>query len=426
MRLPAPPRAVRYGRGRAFPWIAACLVSGLMSASALAQGVSQKGFVETTVIWYPQPSSSETAGVINEYLARYEVSVKPEPWLRLTGSLDLRADTLMQTEYAWSLDWFDRRIKRSALGSRRLDITISRGPITLEVGKQNVRWGKTDILTPTDRFAPRDMLSVFDTDFLGVTAARFTAGLQANTLDVVWVPVFTPSRVPLLDHRWAVMPPDAAGVTIRDAGARYPHGSQTGARWNHVGEGYEFSVSAFRGFNTLPRFDAQVNFLESSVDLTRVYPRIWMAGADGAVPLSMLTLKGEAAYFGSVDKSTDDYVQFVIQLERQAGEWFFVGGYAGEVVTKRRTLDVPAFDRGLTRTVLGRAGYTIDTNRSLAFDGAIRQDGRGSWTRVEYSQASGQHVRVTARLTWIRGRDSDFIGQFHRNSHATVTVRYSF
>ena len=405
---------------------ACCLIGFLASANALAQGISQKGFVETTVIWYPQPSTRETAGVINEYLGRYEISGKPRPWLRLTGSIDVRADSFMQTDYRWSLDWFDRGIPRSVLGSRRLDATISRGPLTLQIGKQNVRWGKTDILTPTDRFAPRDMLSVFDTDYLGVTAARFTAGLQANTLDIVWVPVFTPSRLPLLDHRWAVMPPEARGVTIRDAGARYPRGSQAGARWNHVGEGYEFSLSAYRGFNTLPRFDAQINFLRSSVDITRVYPRIWTAGADAAMSLSMLTLKAEAAYFGSPDRNVDEYIQYVIQLERQAGEWFFVGGYAGEVVTTRRSADTLAPDRGLTRAFLGRAGYTIDTNRSLAFDGAVRQNGRGTWTRAEYSQASGQHVRVTARLTWINGRDSDFIGQFHRNSHATVTFRYSF
>ena len=41
--------------------------------------------------------------------------------------------------------------------------------MTAEFGRQIIRWGKTDILTPTDRFAPRDYLSsVVDSDFLGV------------------------------------------------------------------------------------------------------------------------------------------------------------------------------------------------------------------------------------------------------------------
>ncbi len=331
--------------------LAALVLFAAAASPALAQRVSVKGFLETTVIGFPQPSPKETAGVINEYLGRYEITVRAAPWLRLAGSLEARADSFMQTDYAWTLDWFDRKLRRSALGMRRFDATVSKGPLTLQIGKQNVRWGKTDILTPTDRFAPRDMLGVFDTDFQGVTAARLTVGLQTNILDIVWVPVFTPSRLPLLDHRWAVTPESARGVAIRDLGARYPHGSQLGARWNHVGEGYEFSVSGFSGFNTLPRLDAQINFLESGIDLTRVYPRIWMAGADAAVPLSMLTLKGEAAFFGSSDQRTDQYVQYVVQLERQSGEWFFVGGYAGEIVTTSRTSDRFAPERGLDQLV---------------------------------------------------------------------------
>ena len=32
----------------------------------------------------------------------------------------------------------------------------------------------------------------------------------------------------------------------------------------------------------------------------------------------------------------------------------------------------------------------------------------------------------TAGFALIRGRESDFLGQYHRNSHAIVSVRYSF
>ena len=73
-------------------------------------------------------------------------------------------------------------------------------------GKQPVRWGKTDILVPTDRFAPRDYLEVTDNDFLGVTGARVLYEKSGNTVDVVWLPRFTPSRLPLLGTRWAPVP----------------------------------------------------------------------------------------------------------------------------------------------------------------------------------------------------------------------------
>ena len=95
-------------------------------------------------------------------------------------------------------------------------------------------------------------------------------------------------------------------------------------------------------------------------------------------------------------------------------------------MTQRRAVLTFAPDRGLTRSLIGRAAYTIDPNRSLAFEGAVRQNGDGAYTKVEYSQARGQHWRATISGTLIRGEASDFLGQYRRNSHAAVSVRYSF
>ena len=103
-----------------------------------------------------------------------------------------------------------------------------------------------------------------------------------------------------------------------------------------------------------------------------------------------------------------------------------VGGYAGEAVTSRRALSTFAPDRGTTRSLVGRASYTIDPNRSVAFEGAVRQSGRGAYGKAEYSQARGQHWRATVTGTLIRGEPDDFLGQYRRNSHLVLSLRYSF
>jgi hypothetical protein len=425
------------------------------SSPAFAQSVSQKGFLDLRGFAYPQTTANDDTRLVGEALLRYEASAKPAPWLRVAGALDARADTHDQT--AWDgVDWSDRGARRPGFGVRRFDVTLSRGPLTLQVGKQIVRWGKTDILIPTDRFAPRDFLSVFDDELLGVTAARLTAALASDTIDAV-VARFTPSRIPLLDQRWAGLTAEMAAVALIDDGSVYPNGVEAGARWSHVGRAFEFSLSGFRGHNNLPLIEAaRVSASQGAVTdpsaaaataagsrpcapmagvvcpplppvpIVRVYPAMWMAGADAAIPLSHVTIKGEAAFFGSSDLRADEYWLYVIQVERQKGEWLFVGGYAGEVVTTQRVQASFAPDRGLTRSFLGRASYTIDTNRSVAFEGAVRQNGDGSWLRAEYSQASGQHLRVTARATWIRGDPTDFFGRYRRNSHVMLTVRYSY
>jgi hypothetical protein len=158
----------------------------------------------------------------------------------------------------------------------------------------------------------------------------------------------------------------------------------------------------------------------------RYYARMRMYGGDVAVPLRWFTVKGEGAWFQSSTKTADEYALYVIQLERMSGEWTFVGGYAGEAVTKRRVVADFAPDRGLAKTFLGRASYNIDANRSVAFEAAARQTGTGMYGKFEYTQAIGAHLRATMAATLVRGKEDDFLGQYRRNSNVQLILRYSF
>src|SRR4029079_15163506 len=130
------------------------------------------------------------------------VFFKPAPWLQFAGGLDVRANSHDQVEDSWRVDFTDRTVLRPRVAIRRLSATLSHGPLTVDAGKQFIRWGKTDIVTPTDRFATRDFLNVGDNDFLAVTGVRGVAQLGAYAYVAVWVPYLTPSRVPLLNQRW--------------------------------------------------------------------------------------------------------------------------------------------------------------------------------------------------------------------------------
>jgi hypothetical protein len=395
----------------------------LLAASAFAQGFSHRGFLETVGVVYPQVAPNDGGRAVGESLLRYEAFYNAGRGLRLAGGIDARTDTHRQVEREWGLSWQDRNTARPAFAVRRLSAVYTRGKLTFEAGKQFVRWGKADILVPTDRFAPRDFLNVLNNDFLPVTAARLTYGTQSDSIDMVWSPRFTPSRVPLLRQRWAVVP---AGVPVRELAPDIPGGPHFGARWNHIGAAAEYSLSFYNGYNHLPLFRAAAGGPPLRVDLQRFYPQLRMYGGDVAVPLRALTVKAEAAYFTSSTPESDEYVLYVVQLERQAGEWFFVGGYAGQKITLRRSpLDFSP-ERGFTRAVIARAGYTIDTNRSVAFETVVRQNGKGTWAKLEYSQAWGQHWRATASFALIRGSESDFLGQYRRNSHGLLAIRYSF
>lgn len=398
----------------------------LISQVTLAQNFDQRGFIENDTYLYPQSAPNDDGHLVDELLIRYEASYQINSWLRIYGAVDLEADSHRDVARDWTLDWNGRTIDRAPFTARRYSALIHKGKITAEFGRQFIRWGKTDILNPTDVFAPKDYITdVIAPDFMGVLAARMTIeASSSDSVDLVWQPFFTPSRTPLLDQRWSVIPQQAGGIGIEDQGARYPGGSEFGARWNHIGSGYEFALSAFDGHNNLPLFSSIFDPATNSVALQRYYPELRLAGADAAVPLTWFTVKGEAAYFSSPTPDTDQYALYVLQLERQVKEWSFVGGYAGEVLTKAGNPLEFQPEEGFARSFVGRAAWTIDPRRSLAISAAVRAG--GSFTRFEYSQTYGQHWRATAGLAWIRGDMNDFIGEFHRNSYASLAVRYSF
>jgi hypothetical protein len=403
------------------------MAAGTLAALLLAQNFTQRGFLETRGLVYQQDAPNDSANFVGDALLRWEGEYKATPWLTFSGSFDGRIDTHHQVARTWPVEWDGRTVQRPALSARQLNATLHRGKWAATIGRQFIRWGKTDILNPTDRFAPKDYLSsVVDSDFLGVNAGRVTYESGANSIDVVWQMRFTPSRTPLLLQRWTVPPPQAAGFGLKDGGAVYPGGSQYGVRWNHLARGYEYSFSFFDGNQTLPTFaTTPVPAPQPTITLTRLYPQLRMYGADAAVPLTWFTVKSEAAYLTSTTPGAQEYLLYVVQVERLVKEWTFVGGYAGSYTTREPATPLQfAPDRGFAKSFVGHAGLTIDANRSLAVDTAIRAD--GSFLKFEYVHARGQHWRGVAGGAWIRGSMNDFLGQYNRNSYLSLAIRYSF
>jgi hypothetical protein len=403
------------------------LVLLAVAAPATAQDLTYRGFGEVQSAVYPQTTPQDDDRVSVEGRLRFEPAYRPVSWLMLEGSVDARVDTLELVEREWRFDVRDRRLQRPALSLRHAGARLRRGTLTLDLGKQFIRWGKTDILNPTDRFAPRDFLEVTDDEFLAVAGARAQYERGAHLIDVAWVPYFTPSRIPIAGRRWAAALPQTVGNTlVVDRGPTYPERSQYGARWNLRETGYDLSLSYFDGFNHLPHFETQPVPGQPFVALQKIYAPLRVVGGDAAVPLRWFTVKGEAAWLSTSSATADDVVVYVVQVERQSGELSLVGGYAGEIVTESRSRFDFAPDRGLARAFLGRAGYTLGPTRDIAVEVAVRQNLDGFWLKGQFSEAVASHWRWTIAAAAIGGDPADFIGQYRRNSHLLATLRYSF
>jgi hypothetical protein len=399
----------------------------LSSRPAGAQVATAPGFIELRGLAFPRTTVYDTERGVADFLWRQEGLLRPSSWLQLAAGIDLRANSHDQVEDVWRIDWEDRDLRPARISVRRLAATINAGRLTLDVGKQFVRWARADVLNPIDRFAPRDFLNVIDAPFLPVIAARATLQLGPETFEAVWSPQVTPSRMPLLTQRWTVLPPLPPGTSVVDAGARFPAQGQAGGRWRHTGGRFETGLSYFDGYNHLPGIDVRaLGDRGATFALTRIFPRIRTYGADVAIPTGWLTFKGEAAYFVSPRNDFAEYGLYVAEIERQIGEWLFVAGYAGEILTSaERPL---AFDpeRSLARSLILRASYTVDPRRSLTAEVVARQNGDGYYLKGDYSQAIGNFWRLTLSQILLAGERNDFLGQFDRNSHFSAGLRLSF
>ena len=217
-------------------------------------------------------------------------------WLTLAGSIDARIDTIGQVEREWRFDVRDRGLQRPAFSLRDARATVRRGTLAVDLGKQFIRWGKADILNPTDRFAPRDFLEVTDDEFLAVIGARGQYERGAHSVDVVWVPTFTPSRTPLIGGRWAPLQPQTFGTTgFLDLGPCFRSARSTALAGMCSVQVLRRPLSYFDGFNHLPQFTAIPLSGRPLVALQRTYAPLRMGGADAAVPLRWFTVKGEIA-----------------------------------------------------------------------------------------------------------------------------------
>jgi AraC family transcriptional regulator of adaptative response/methylated-DNA-[protein]-cysteine methyltransferase len=186
-----------------------------------------------------------------------------------------------------------------------------------------------------------------------------------------------------VNQRW-VVPPPGPPVPITELDGTFPDRTQAGIRFSHAGSRVEYAFAFFDGFNHLPNIEL-IPTLLPGVTIRPAYPSLRSFGGDAAVPTPWFTIKVESAYFTSTTPRSDEYVLYVVQLERQAGEWSFVGGYAGQHVTQNRALLTFAPDRGLTEGL--RSEYPA---ARIALD----RSGLSRWTRAVLARLKGRQPRV--------------------------------
>ena len=329
----------------------------------------------------------------------------------------------------------------------------------IRAGKQIIVWGRADEINPTDVITPKNFLLLMPEGQpgyrFGTTALKLDAFLPwAVRATGVWVPVFTPSVIPL------DVPP---GVEIEERlpAIRLDEGS-AGVKLDRSGGAVDGSLSYFYGFNPLPEIrveeahqDATTGNLAGRVALT--HARQHMIGADAATARGRFGYRAEVAY---VDTSNEHgrrvdavvpYLFYVVGVERSFLENLsvivqYVGRFVPDRVDPERALADPDPVRGRARFLAARETFVINQQLDTVQNGWSLRVDKKFWNdtldcellglhyierndyylrpKISYELADGWRGTVGGEV--FGGPQRSFFGRVRKNTGAFVELAYSF
>ncbi len=391
-----------------------------------------------------------------------EEKVEPSPRLRLTISgfaegLLSRRPVPGPEPGLHSVDAGIVRVQDAnvELLSRRVDILA---------GYARIVWGKLDEIQPTDVINPLDVSRFF---FEGRSEARLPMLLararvhvaESVTIEGVYLPDFRRGRYDQLDEPTSPfnLPVSVAqdpavclaigcpitSIPVSDrAPAFTAANAQGGARVSATSGRVDWSVSAFRGFETFGLYALEdVPALPRVVppSVAAVYPRFTMIGGDFEAVRGKWGLRGEVAAFVHDNFQSPDLRVVAGQsfdagvgVDRRAGDYTL----SGTVLVHSESYDSPlASPNGDDSPSDGRTDVSlvVSADRTFAQE-RYRFRGFGVYNATEASafvRGIGianirDNLALEASIGWFAGNGRDLIGRFGDSDFSYLRLKYYF
>ena len=289
--------------------------------------------------------------------------------------------------------------------------------------------------------------STYKESKLGIDALRFS--LTGNTIqsDFYWIPVFTPSILPLARNNPLnplLFPSDFDSYSLNNPESQDDfdrpelkiYNSEFAARISMYFSRLDLSFYGFYGWDDLPFIEYSINSSGDAIDVKGSYKRMAMLGADAAIPAGDFVFRLESAVFPQrYMQSTLEYQsEKHTQLLGLAGfDWTPYGGWT---ITAQYIADY-AFGSvsKLEREVyLHQVSLTLEKaffndNLNLSFLGFLDLKDFSSMTELsaEYSLSDAIKLALIADFynKGIDGKDGIY-GIYKDLSSATIRCKISF
>ncbi len=207
----------------------------------------------------------------------------------------------------------------------------------IRVGKQQIVWGKADGVFITDIVSPKDLfeflLPEFDEIRRGVIGLKLDYYIGNSTLELVWLPVFTPTNLPGENSAWAVKPsfplPPSFAYSKQEVKASLEN-SELFLKYSTISENIDFELMGGYMWDDDPTLFSSVS-IDSATGNTKLtiipeHNRLTVAGGSFSMPVGPFIFRGEGAYywgkyFNTVNPALNrgviqkDYIHYMLGLD---------------------------------------------------------------------------------------------------------------
>lgn len=402
---------------------ARAVLLALLAAAVTATAADDKGLeIRLAGDLYPE-GEPRTQGWLRE-TGRYSTHLSAH--VIFAATLILERDSHGDIDAGSVYDAWDRGLRRSVLRFGSLLFRADLGRVTIEAGRQRLAWGRTDGINPTDNLTPRDWTDPLDEIRLSPWALRATVEAGRWNAEAIAVPVYAPSRLPVLGGRWFRLEPSSidnpaypgAGpprlaVVTEWGDADYPTKSlrnvQSGLRGGYRGSRGEWSLSWYDGFDHSPRIEPRPGAPDIAsgvlpVRLDRRFPRLEVAGGDGVLLAGPWAFRAEAGYFHFPEGRDDGFLMAEVEAEWTAGAWRAIAGYGDAFGANPSTETPAAFDRSILPAAFFHVSRGVPTEWEISVHGFVGTAEPNRLIELSGSLPVREGIRIGAEIAVVRVR----------------------
>lgn len=393
---------------------------------------------------------------------QYSARFRNEGILKLDMDYDWRQVNINLTPEIYFTNWplsagmmdkFEERDKERYIANLKEGYAIYYGDnFNLSIGKKIYSWGKADGYNPTDSINPYDFLDVPDNEKIGVFSAALSYSFGNSYMDLVFIPTFTPSRLPDGDNRWAGNPGgDEQGETQgrqfntiaytlsdREIPGRQMENSQFAIRFGTTIRGWDLSLSYYDGFDSVAVVRKDIE--DGEIYYTPIYSRIHKIGADFSTTFGKIEIHGEMAHRFTLWDRDDDFFQYIIGgnyswdelpiVSEYMEQITLVLEYAGESVTEAKKdpniSGSAGYTRPFTNSILTKLIFKFSEEDKIEVGSAININDGDYILQPKWIHKITDSLKFETGVDILNGKDDSFFGKWSRNDRAFTFLTYLF